>query len=140
MAPVMMSLLTPVVPLACQVELFLNPMRSERDGGVDASLRQAAVAYFDPFKVVDVLTLTVMSICFVLRALLWLDSTDTRGAGAHVDYLMGPGVLGFEWDTVQTLMQIVQSCLAFAVVAVFFRFLSLGWLSDDASELVVRVA
>lgn len=124
-----------------EVELLLLPTRAESQGGAELSISQAWSAYFsDVWKVLDAATLGLMSGCFVLRALLWLDSADVSDQGvgaADADYLMARGAIGFEWSTVAILMQIIQSCFAVSAVLVFVRSLGLlGWASDRTGEIV----
>ena len=135
-------------PTPTQVELFLAPFSSEamrRNGpswrvqgaGYSAGLSwRALVSTYatDTFKLTDLVTLVVMSVCLVVRVLLWFDSSDTRGADGTV-YLLAPGAIGFDWVQVQAMMQVIQCCFAISAVLVFFRFLgSLSWWSDAVGE------
>ena len=136
-----------------EFELFFVPLRgggrSAALGGRRPSLYDCAVAYFgdDFFKVINAFVLVLMSGCLALRTLLWLDSADARDAiaadafatpeGSGGWYLLSPGALALRWRDVQTLMQLVQSALAVAGVATFFRFLgTLSWASETIGEEV----
>lgn len=90
---------------------------------------QSLRSYFaSTWNCLDVTTLLMMTVCLVLRVLVWID-------GAAGRYSI-PGNLGFSSDALRQLAQMIQCLFAVSAVLVLLRFLETLSYSNAMGELL----
>lgn len=76
----------------------------------------------------DFATLSMMTVCLVMRTLVWID-----GAGALYG---GEGQLGLSYNALQHMQQMIQCLFATSSVLVVLRFLETLSYSNRMGELI----
>ena len=102
----------------------------------EQAIRAGMLNYWkDMWNKIDVVTLLLMSVCFVCRVLLWLDYSESDGA--LIAFEAGSdGLLRINWIERNYLLQVIQTFMAISVVLVFVRFLEPLSINPALGELV----